>query len=114
MGQSGAGDLGLWRAAILAAVVSVQAGFLLTTMTGNRPIAPLGGPRLLARVVSMQVLLGAIFGEHWMHRYVTWRIWQNNTMPISVFLAGISLSGFAWRRGSPLLRKGCVFGGLVL
>lgn len=105
----------LWRGGLIAAAVCTQAGFLLSASLDARPSVPLqAGPRMLARIVSMQVVLGAVLGEHWMHRYVNWRIWQNNLMPVAVLLGGTALCVVACLRGRPILRKPCVAGGLVL
>ena len=49
-----------------------------------------------------------------MHRYVNWRIWQNNLMPVAVLVVGTALCVVASLRGTPILRKACVAGGLVL
>jgi hypothetical protein len=104
----------LWRLSIVALTCAVQAACLLATMAAMRSSAPLGAdPVTLTRIVGLQILLGPLLGSHVTSRLSVSQPWQFDVVPILLALAGLVLSAVAIARGSPLLRKAVLFGGLV-
>jgi hypothetical protein len=101
------------RAAILGATALVQLGCMLGSPHA-RSAAPLGaGPRSLARIVALDVLLGAQLGFFTVREIPALPHWQDNLLPLAVAAAGAVLGASALLRGSPLLRKFALFAGLV-
>ncbi|MBV9758437.1 MAG: hypothetical protein JO047_15425 [Alphaproteobacteria bacterium] len=101
------------RAAILGGTALVQVGCMLGSPHA-RSAAPLGaGPRLLARIVALDVLLGAQLGFFTLRDIPALPHWQDNLLPIAIAAAGAVLGTIALLRGPPLLRKFALFAGLV-
>lgn len=103
-----------WRAAIVGACVVAQGGCLLATMHADRSAAPLGAaPATLARIVALQIFLGALLGTRLCRDLAGSPVWTLDAVPILLALAGGLISAMALRHGSPLLRKAaCVAGAL--
>jgi hypothetical protein len=105
----------LWRAGLLCATALVQIGCLLGTPHGGRSTAELGASfRMLARIVSLEVLLGAELGYNTINDIYFLPVWQHNVLPLAVAAIGTVLTGFALLRGSLLLRELALFSGLLL
>jgi hypothetical protein len=104
----------LVRLGLLSAAALVQACCLLGVPGGGRSAAPLGaGPRMLARIVSLEVLLGAEIGYRGIAVLVKTPAWQANLWPVLTTMVGGGLTVAALWRGSRLLRQWAVFAGLV-
>lgn len=104
----------LVRAGIVLASAATQAAFVLATI-GDRAPAKLGaGPRMLARILSQQIVLGPLIGQGRMEALQGWWLWQNNVAPLAVSLAAAVLAVLALRRGPLILRMACLFAGLLL
>jgi hypothetical protein len=104
-----------WRTAIVFACVMVQTGVFLTAPHNVRSAAPLGaGPRMLARIVALQVVLGAEFGYRTISGVPAWHAWRNNVLPLAVALGALLAAGLAWWRGPRVTRLAILFGGLML
>ena len=100
---------------IVGATALVQLCVLLFVSHGGRSPAPLGaGPRMFARVVSLQVILGAELGFRTLGRITVLRVWQDNLLPVALTVSSTVLAGLALWRGSPLLRKFVLFCALLL
>lgn len=94
----------LLRAAAVLAAAAVQ-GALVAATIGERAPANLGaGPRLLARIVSEQVVLGAILGEGSMSALTALEAWETNVLPLLAAAAAAALAVAALVRGSQALR----------
>jgi len=103
------------RLAIVCATALVQLCVILFVPHGGRSPAPLGaGPRMFARVVSLQVIFGAELGFRTLGRITVLRVWQDNLLPVAVTLSAALLTGMALWRGAPLLRKFVLFCSLLL
>jgi disulfide bond formation protein DsbB len=97
------------------ACVLVQVGVFLTAPHHVRSAAPLGaGPRMLARIVALQVVLGAELGYRTISGIPEWRTWQNNFLPLTVAFGALLTGGLAWWRGPSVTRLAIVFGALML
>ncbi|MBV8592045.1 MAG: hypothetical protein JO212_18650 [Acetobacteraceae bacterium] len=102
------------RLSLVLVAVLVQSGVLLATIA-NRIHGPLGaGPRTLARIVSMQILLGAALGQPAMWWLRSTSLWADNTAPVLMTIAGLMLALLGAYRGSRLLRQACLFAALLL
>lgn len=100
---------------IVAATALIQLGVLVLVSHGGRSAAPLGaGPRMLARVLSLQVILGAELGLRTLGRITVLRIWQDNLLPVLLTVSGAVLAALALWRGSSLLRQFVLFCALLL
>ena len=91
---------------IVQAVLSINAG---------RGVAPyLGaGPRRLAVIIALQVVLGTEIGRHAMPGVIHTVLWSDNTLPILISLAAAGLTLIAARSGSVLVRQFILYGALV-
>ena len=104
----------IWRTAVLGVTALTQIGFLIGSPHAGRSTAPLGaGPRMFARIVSLEVLLGAELGFYTIQRVHDAPIWQPNAVPLAVAIAGFVLAVLAMIRGSSLVRKVALFASLV-
>ena len=104
----------IWRAGLLCALALVQICCLLGTPHHGRSTAPLGAaPRMLARIISLEILLGAELGFYTISNIYSVPAWRYNALPIAVTAVGAALACLALWRGSSLLRKLAVFAGLV-
>jgi hypothetical protein len=103
------------KVAVLLAALFVQAAMYFGGPAGARSAAPLGaGPRMLARIVATQVLLGAELGYRTISRLPDAAFWQGNVLPVCICAAALVLAAVALLRGGWALRGLCLFAGLVL
>ena len=103
------------RAALLGAAALVQIGFIVASPHHGRSLAPLGaGPRMLARIVATQVLLGAELGYYAISSLPARAFWQSNVLPVALAALAAVLAVVALLRGTRLLRQFALFAGLVL
>lgn len=104
----------LWRAAAVFAAAAVQGACVLATI-GDRSPAVLGaGPRMLARIVSQQVVLGAILGQGNMPVLTAMDAWATDLLPLLAAAAAMLLAGAAVLRGSQALRLAALSATLLL
>jgi hypothetical protein len=98
-----------WRLGLPVAAGVVQVVCLMTTINTRAP-APLGaGPRRLARIVALNIVLSVLLGQHNLPRIMDSHVWQpSNLLPIAVTMVGLVACVFAWRSRPGLLRKTCV------
>jgi hypothetical protein len=93
-----------WRAGILLACCLVQGSLIVGAHTA-RGTVPLGaGPRRLATIVSLQIILGALLGRHSLPHYMGLSMWRNGLVPSVIALASLILAVLAFRRGPNILR----------
>ncbi len=105
----------LWRLGLVLLAVAVQVGFLMHMVGSGRSTAPLGaGAELLARFLASQVFLAVLFGEHGVQAILALPAWRSGLLPVASSLAGVALGLYACIVGPPILRKACLFAGLVL
>ena len=102
------------RAAILGGTALVQLGCMIGSPHARSAAALGAGPRLLARIVALEILLGAELGFSTIRDIPELPHWHDNLLPLAVSAAGAALAAIALLRGSPLLRKFALFAGLVL
>ncbi len=101
------------RAAILCAAAAVQAAVVFATVF-ERGAALLGaGPRMLARIVAQQVMVGALLGQYSMQWVVASRLWQSNVLPLGLATIGAVLTGVALWHGRQPLRLAVLAAGLL-
>ncbi len=104
-----------WRLGILGATALVQIAFLVGGPHRGHMLPPLGaGPLTLARIVSLQIFLGAELGFHTISAVPTYPAWRGAGLPIAVPLVGVSLTAIALLRGPRLVAKVALFAGLAL
>jgi hypothetical protein len=105
-----------WQAGIVLAMAAVQMAVLLQAGPQiGRSSAPLGaGPRALARILALQIVLQAELGLRTATRLLNTAAWRTNILPVALTIAGAALGIVGLLRGSPLLRKFCLFTGLLL
>jgi hypothetical protein len=105
-----------WRAGFLVATAAVQTVVLLQAGPhAGRSSAPLGaGPRALARILALQIMLQVELGLRTATRLLDTAAWQTNILPMMLTTAGAALAIVGLLRGSPLLRKFCLFTGVLL
>jgi hypothetical protein len=105
-----------WRASLLVAMAAVQMTVVLQAGPhAGRSSVPLGaGPRALARILAFQIVLQAELGLRTATRLLDTAAWRTNILPVAVTIAGAALGTVGLLRGSPLLRKFCLFAGLML
>jgi hypothetical protein len=105
----------LVRLVIVTACLGIQAWLLLDTMGAARLHSPLGaGVIILARILALQVILGATLGLDILLVISRSRLWRIDAVPLAITLTAAVLAIIALQRGSPLLRKGLVFAALML
>ena len=103
----------VWRIGLVGATVLVQIGFLLGHH-GQRSLAPLGaGPRTLARIVALQLLIGPELGFRSMESILSSPWWQNNSLPLAITAAGAMISLPVVLHGPRLWQKFALFAALV-
>ncbi len=103
------------KLSIVLATVLVQAAVYLNSPPGARSAAPLGaGPRMLARIVATQVLLGAEFGYNAIARLPGAPFWQDNAPALAICGGALGLTAVALLRGGWPLRGLCLFASLLL
>jgi len=104
----------LKRAMVVTIACGIQGSFLITTIGDSRSATALGASMgRLADAVVAQVLLGGLLGT----RVTSWIIHtvpsNNDAIAVAVALGGSLLCALALWRGSPVLRKAALFGGLA-
>ncbi len=112
----------LGRAAIVCATGCLQLASTVWLAQGasSRGVESLGaGPRMLARIISLQVVLGGLLGQANMEQVRSLAAWQDNLLPVGVALAAAALAAAALIRGRPALRLvliacGSIFGASLL
>jgi hypothetical protein len=105
----------LFRIGILTACVGIQAALLFDTMSATRLHTPLGaGVAPFARILALQIILGASLGVNLLLRFSRSWIWSINAMPVAISLVGVSLGIVALRQGNRLLRTGAVWATAIL
>ncbi|MDR3531497.1 MAG: hypothetical protein P4L90_13220 [Rhodopila sp.] len=103
------------RVIVVTACMGIQASFLFDTIGTARPQAPLGADVIiLARILALQIFLGASLGIRIMLRISRSWVWGIDAVPLIVALVSGSLAFIALRRGNPLLRKSFVYAALLL
>ena len=103
----------LWRLGVLSATALVQIGFILGS-SDSRSTAPLAaGPRMLARIVALQILIGPELGYRSMDSILRSPFWQNNVLPLAVAAAGTAITAACLLKGPRLLRQFALFAALV-
>jgi len=104
----------LVRVVILMACAGVQASLLIATMNADRLYTSLGvGVITLARILALQIILGASLGLHnmlWISK--SW-VWSIRAVPVAITLIGGFLCVIALRRGNALLQKSFVYATLM-
>ncbi|MGI4744579.1 MAG: hypothetical protein ACRYGI_07280 [Janthinobacterium lividum] len=99
------------RTAIIVAGALVQ----LWCLFGHglsRSAPPLGaGPRRLAVILSMQVILPVLLGRHSTPIYTTLGWWRDDILPCLVALAGLALTVRTLIVGPAIVRWACLFAG---
>ncbi len=103
------------RLALAVATALIQVAVLLTLGGGGRSTAPLGaGPRMLAQVLSSQVVLGAEIGWRSTGAVQGLALWRDNWLPSALACLAALVALVALRRGSVLLRQCTLFAALLL
>ena len=98
------------RALVVLATVLIQGAFVLETAATGRIPQHLGASALLlARIVALQVAVGALMGEHTIGWLVTWAPWWSPFVPSAIAAAWLVLTIVSLWRGSPLLRQATFF-----
>ena len=102
------------RAAILAAGVLVQLWCLFGH--GASRDAPLlgAGPRRLALILSLQVILPLLLGRHSTPLYESLAWWQDGVLPCLVAAIAVLLTLRCLLAGPIIVRWACLFAGLML
>ena len=105
-----------WLRLLLALLTAaVQVAVLLLVSHGHRSPAPLGaGPRMLARVLSAQVILSAELGWRSAGPIESLALWRDNALPLLLTLGAAGVTALALRRGPVVLRQMALFAGLML
>ena len=104
----------VWHACILAATAAVQLWFIVHGAQAHRAPGPLGaGPRMLARVFAMQVLVGGELGLRTAMTLPSLPAWQSNAPLLLAAFAGGGLGVVALMRGGTALRALALFAALV-
>ncbi|MBE7210667.1 MAG: hypothetical protein INR65_06575 [Gluconacetobacter diazotrophicus] len=100
---------------LLAAGAALQLGCLLATASGARSSQPLGaGPVALARILSGQVVVTALFGREGFAAVSGTAAWRTGVLPVAVLVAAASVTALALMRGNRLFRQACLFAALLL
>ena len=103
------------RLAIALATAAIQVTVLLLVSHGHRSPTPLGaGPRMLARVLSEQVVLSAEFGWRSAGPVQAVALWQDNVLPLLLMLGAVAVVALALWRGPVVLGQLALFAGLLL
>ena len=104
----------LTRLLVLTVCACIQIALLIDTMAAARLHSPLGaGVIVLARIVALQIILGASLGIPILIRVSRSWFWSVDAFPLAITAAGAILGAIALRRGNPLLWKGVVFAALL-
>ena len=102
------------RLALVVATAAIQVAVLLVTQ-GRKSPTPLGaGPRMLARVLSEQLVLAPEFGWRSTYPVQALAVWQDNLLPSLLTLGAVAVAALALRRGPLVLRQLALYAGLML
>ncbi len=103
------------RLGLAVLTASVQITVLLLVSHGHRSPAPLGaGPRMLARVLSEQVVLSSELGWRSAGAVQALALWQDNALPLLLTLGAAGVTTLALWRAPVVLRQMALFAGLML
>ena len=103
----------LFRAGIVFACATVQGGVLVSHL-GGRSHAPLGAtPELLTRILSYQVFIGSLIGQHGLSWLNGQSVWSTPVLAILTAIVGLVLWALVLAKGSAVLRQGTVLAGLI-
>ncbi len=92
------------KLALVVVCCGVQA--ILAIQSGRGATSVLGaGPRRLAAIVALQIILGTESGRHTMNGFIHTRLWQDNAIPLLVSTAAMLLTAMALLRGGSLFRQ---------
>ncbi len=103
------------RARLLVAALTAGVQLAVLAGHGGRSHVPLGaGPRMLARVLSEQVVLSAEFGWRSTGPVQALPLWRDNVLPLLLMLMAATVTALALWRGPVVLRQVALFAGLML
>ena len=98
------------RVLLVLGTVVVQGTFIVLTAAAGRLPQDLGASiPLLARIVALQVAVGALMGEHTIGWLTAWTPWYGQSLPAGIALAWLVLTLVALWRGTALLRQATLF-----
>ena len=102
-----------WKLALILACCAVQAVLAIDAGRGAPP--HLGaGPRRLAVILALQIVVGAEFGRHAMPRIIHSVLWSDDVLPILIVTVAAGLTLRAVGVGSVLLRQFILYAALIL
>lgn len=102
-----------WKLALILVCCTVQATLAISAGRGAAP--DLGaGPRRLAVIVALQIILGTELGRHAMPGIIHTVLWSDNALPILISMAAAGLILMALLSGGVLLRQFILYAVLVL
>ena len=102
-----------WKLALILACCVVQAVLAIDAGRGAPP--HLGaGPRRLAVIVALQIVVGAELGRHAMPRIIHSVLWSDDALPILIATVAAGLTFRAVSFGSVLLRQFVLYAALIL
>ena len=102
------------RLALVVTTAIIQMAVLLSSHD-QRSSTPLGaGPRMLARVLSEQVVLASEFGWRSTYPIQALAVWRDNLLPPLLTLGAMAVVALAFWRGPPVLRQLTFYAGLML
>ena len=102
-----------WKLALILVCCAVQAILAINAGRGAPP--HLGaGPRRLAVIVALQIILGTELGRHAMPRIIHGVLWSDNVLPILIAAVAAGLTLRAISLGSVLLRQFVLYAALIL
>ncbi len=98
------------RLLLVLGTVLVQGAFIAFTAGAGRLPQDLGATiPLLARIIALQVAVGALMGEHTIGWLTTWAPWYGRSVPFGITAAWLALTIIALWRGTVLLRQATLF-----
>jgi len=102
-----------WKLALVFTCCIVQATLSIDAGRGASP--HLGaGPRRLAVIIALQIILGTEIGRHAMPGVIHTVLWSDNALPILISFAAAALTLMAVHSGSVLVRQFILYAALVL
>lgn len=105
----------LWRLVCVSFTCLIQGSLILTSWYGARPSGPLGANIVsFARIVSMQIEIGALLGQHVMSQVADTLLWKSDVFPLILGGITILIIAMAFLRGPSIFRLFAIFGGLML
>ena len=102
-----------WKLALVFACCIVQATLAIDAGRGAPPLLG-AGPRRLAVIVALQIILGTELGRHAMPGVLHGVLWSDNAVPILISAAAAGLTLMAIISGGVLLRQFILYAALVL